>query len=176
MSSPIHKGDNTEEVIRAHEDVQRVGLQFFYTPTIVINTAMKPQLYFKNTDVMIRQKLLSERPLDLIRSRVSKSSRAPQLNAEGFRRIPNPLNWKIVPKTEVEPQSKPDFTPVYLEIQDELHSVQTLQFLGFQLANAQKKFAISLHTSTGTPITASDLRSLRKVIQKLQSVWPTLLR
>ena len=85
--------------------------------------------------------MLSERSLEFIRTRVSKSNEAPQLNAEGFRRIPNPLNWQIVPpRKEPNPQTKPDVSSLHLEIPDNLHSVQTLRFLGFQLANARKIF------------------------------------
>ncbi len=84
--------------------------------------------------------MLSERSLEFIRTRVSKSNEAPQLNAEGFRRVPNPLNWQIVPEKGAEPQTKSGVTPLHLEIPDNLHSVQTLRFLGFQLANARKIF------------------------------------
>ena len=84
--------------------------------------------------------MLSELSLEFIRTRFSESKEAPQLNAEGFRRIPNPLNWPAVSSKGVEPRTEPDVTPLYLEIPDSLHSVQTLQFLGFQLANAKEIF------------------------------------
>ena len=85
--------------------------------------------------------MLSELSLEFIRTRFSESNEAPQLNAEGFRRISNPLNWPIVSNEGVEPRTEPDVTPLHLEIPDDLHSVQTLQFLGFQLANAKEIFA-----------------------------------
>ncbi len=124
--------------------------------------------------------MLSERSLEFIRSRVSKSSEAPQLNAElnaeGFRRIPNPLNWQIVPKTGVEPQSKPDVTPVYLEIPDELHSVQTLRFLGFQLANAKKTFASFTSYEHKNANHSVGFTELAKGHIEAQRAWPILLR
>lgn len=84
--------------------------------------------------------MLSNLALECIRTRFSNSSEAPQLNAEGFRRISNPLNWPIVSNEGVEPRTEPDVTPPYLEIPEDLHSVQTLQFLGFQRANAKEIF------------------------------------
>lgn len=84
--------------------------------------------------------MLSELSLEFIRTRFSESKEAPQLNAEGFRRIPNPLNWPIISSKGVEPRTERDVTPPYLEIPDDLHSVQTLQFLGFQLASAKEIF------------------------------------
>ena len=84
--------------------------------------------------------MLSELSLEFIRTRFSESKEAPQLNAEGFRRIPNPHNWPTVSSKGVEPRTEPDVKPLYLEIPDCLHSVQTLQFLGFQLANAKEIF------------------------------------
>lgn len=73
--------------------------------------------------------MLSKLSLEFIRTRFSKPKEVPQLNAEGFKQILNPLNWPII-----------DVTPPYLEIPDDLHSVQTLQFLGFQLASAKEIF------------------------------------
>lgn len=84
--------------------------------------------------------MLSNLALECIRTRFSNSSEALQLNAEGFRRISNPLNWPIVSNEGVEPRTEPDITPPYLDIPDDLHSVQTLQFLGFQRANAKEIF------------------------------------
>lgn len=84
--------------------------------------------------------MLSELSLEFIRTRFSESKKAPQLNAEGFRPIPNPLNWPAVSSKGVEPRTEPDVTPLYLKIPDFIHSVQTLQFLGFQLANAKEIF------------------------------------
>ena len=99
-------------------------------------------VFLQNTNVMaFQQKVLSELSLEFIRTRISESKEAPQLNAEGFRRIPNPLNWPTVSSSKgVEPRTKPVVRPLYLKIPESLHSVQTLQFLGFQLANAKEIF------------------------------------
>lgn len=87
------------------------------------------------------QKVLSDLALECIRTRFSDSNEAPKLNAEGFRRILNPINWPIVSNEGVIPRTEPDATPLHLEIPDDLYSVQTLQFLGFQRANAKEIFA-----------------------------------
>lgn len=95
----------------------------------------------RNTDVIVWQKVLSNFSLECIRARFSNSDEVPPLNPEGFRRISNPLNWPIISNKGIQPRIEPDATPLYLDIPDYLHSVQTLQFLGFQRANAEEIFA-----------------------------------
>lgn len=85
--------------------------------------------------------MLSDFSLDCIRTRFSDSNEVPPLKPDGFRRISNPLNWPIISNEGIEPRTEPDATPLFLEIPDDFHSVQTLQFLGFQRANANEIFA-----------------------------------
>lgn len=85
--------------------------------------------------------MLSDYSLECIRTRFSDSNEVPPLNPDGFRRISNPLNWPIISNEGIEPRTEPDATPLFLAIPDDLHSVQTLQFLGFQRATAEEIFA-----------------------------------
>lgn len=58
----------------------------------------------------------------------------PPLDHDGFRRIPNPYNLPpLFNKTIAKPK--------YIAIPEYLHSIETLQFLGFQRAKAEEIFA-----------------------------------
>lgn len=85
--------------------------------------------------------MLSDFSLECIRTRFSDSKEVPPFNPNGFRRIPNPLNWPIISNKGIKPRTEPDATPIFLKIPDDLHSVQTLQLLGFQRATAKEIFA-----------------------------------
>lgn len=85
--------------------------------------------------------MLSDFSLGCIHARFSDSNEVPPLNPNGFRRISNPLNWPIITNNGIKPRTEPDVTPLFLKIPDDLHSVQTLQFLGFQRATAKEIFA-----------------------------------
>lgn len=85
--------------------------------------------------------MLSDFSLECIRARFSSSNQVPPLNQEGFRRISNPLNWPTISEQGIQPRSEPFAKPLYLEIPEDLHSVQTLQFLGFQRTSAEEIFA-----------------------------------
>lgn len=75
--------------------------------------------------------------LECIRTRFSDCHEVPPFNPDGFRRNSNlPIN-----NNGIEQRTETDATPPILEIPVDLHSVQTLQFLGFQWANAKEIFA-----------------------------------
>lgn len=95
----------------------------------------------KETDVIAWQKVLSDLSLECIRARFSDSNQVPPLNQQGFRRISNPLNWPTISERGIQPRSEPFAKPLALEIPEDLHSVQTLQFLGFQRTSAEEIFA-----------------------------------
>ena len=78
--------------------------------------------------------MLSNFSLEYIRTRSSNSNQAPPLDADGFRRISNPYNWPPI-------YDQPIAEPLYLAIPEYLHSIETLQFLGFQRAVAEYIFA-----------------------------------
>ena len=78
--------------------------------------------------------MLSNFSLEYIRTRSPNSDQIPLLDADGFRRISNPFNWPPI-------SDQPIAEPLYLAIPEYLHSIQTLQFLGFQRAMAENIFA-----------------------------------
>lgn len=85
--------------------------------------------------------MLSDLSLECLRTHFSDSNQVPPLNPEGFRRISNPFNWPIISDQGIQPRNEPVAKPLYLDIPEDLHSIQTLQFLGFQRDSAVEIFA-----------------------------------
>lgn len=83
---------------------------------------------------MLIQRVLSELSLQRIGTRFSHSGQVPPLDPDGFRRIPNPFNLRPVSNQTIA-------EPIYIAIPEYLHSIETLQFLGFQRAKAEEIFA-----------------------------------
>lgn len=80
------------------------------------------------------QRVLSELSLQRIGTRFSNSGQVPPLDPDGFRRIPNPFNLPPISNQTIA-------EPAYIAIPEYLHSIETLQFLGFQRTKAEEIFA-----------------------------------
>lgn len=94
------------------------------------------KMHMKKTDEIFCtiQRVLSNFSLEYIHTRSSNSGQEPPVTADGFTRISNPLNWPPL-------SGRPIVKPSYLSIPEYLQSIETLQFLGFQRAIAERIFA-----------------------------------
>lgn len=105
---------------------------------------------------MLIQRVLSNLSLQCIGARFSNFEQVPPVDPDGFRRIPNPFNLPPISNRTIA-------EPLYIAIPEYLHSIETLQFLGFQRAKAEEIFAnLTLPESQGENST-SDLLRLAEV-------------
>ena len=135
--------DDITEEMESNEDKQRVGLPCPYKyltyapstqPWVLVEDSNLSNCIWKKLTRFFLQRVLSNFSLEYIRTRYSNSDQAPSLDADGFRRISNPFNWPPI-------SDQPTAEPLYLAIPEYLHSIETLQFLGFQRAVAEYIFA-----------------------------------
>lgn len=78
--------------------------------------------------------MLSNFSLEYIRTRSLSLGQEPPVNTDGFTRIANPFNWPPLSGRAIA-------EPLYLSIPEYLQSIETLQFLGFRRAIAERIFA-----------------------------------
>lgn len=78
--------------------------------------------------------MLSNTSLQCICTRVLNFDQAPPLDPDGFRRVPNPFSLPPISNRTIA-------YPLYIAIPEYLHSIETLQFLGFKRAKAEEIFA-----------------------------------
>lgn len=105
---------------------------------------------------MLIQRVLSNLSLQCIGTRFSNFEQVPPVDPDGFRRIPNPFNLPPISNRTIA-------EPLYIAIPEYLHSIETLQFLGFQRAKAEEIFANFTLPESQVENSTSDLVRLAEV-------------
>lgn len=131
---------------------------------------------------MLLQRVLSQLSLQRIGARFSNSGQVPPLDLDGFRRIPNPFNLPPISNQAIA-------EPLHIAIPEYLHSIETLQFLGFQRAKAEEIFAhftsLQNRSENSTPdlvrlagiyITAADLAAKKNAQTEGQPIEDDVTR
>ena len=140
---PLVDVDDMTEEMDSKKDKQKVGLPYSYKyltyalstqPWALVEDSNLSNWIWKKLTWLFLQRVLSNFSLEYICTRSSNSDQAPSLDADGFRRISNPFNWPPISDQHIA-------EPLYLAIPEYLHSIETLQFLGFQRAVAEYIFA-----------------------------------